>query len=104
MCRSFQDNAVVTKAAVKPLIELLGSDSQPARALAARTLGRFQAKPEVVLPALIKTAKEDSDSVVRTSALFGIESIFYLCGFIALITIIPAVQFYTQKPTKKVRE
>ena len=79
---SFQSNAIVMEASIQPLLQLLGSNSQPAKALAARTLGRFRSAPDVVLPALLRTAKEDSDSVVRTSALIGIESFGARAGLI----------------------
>lgn len=69
---SFATNREVAHFAVPPLIQLLRDDLQFSRALAASVLGSFRQEPEIVIPSLLEVAKNDSDFVVRVSAIKAI--------------------------------
>ena len=70
----FSTNRDVASSAVRPLVKLLGDDSQLSRALAATVLGSLHQDPEVAIPDLIRVAKNDSDFVVRVMAVKAIGS------------------------------
>jgi hypothetical protein len=68
----FSTNRDVALSAVRPLIQLLRDDSEFSRALAASVLGSLQQEPDAVIPDLLRVAKNDSDFVVRVSAVKAI--------------------------------
>jgi hypothetical protein len=68
----FSTNRDVASSAVRPLVKLLGDDSQFSRALAASVLGSLHQDPDVAIPDLIRVAKNDSDFVVRAMAVKAI--------------------------------
>lgn len=68
----FATNHDVALVAVHPLLLLLKDDSAFSRALAASVLGSLQQEPDAVIPALLQVAKNDSDFVVRASAIKAI--------------------------------
>jgi hypothetical protein len=65
----FATNREVALSVVQPLRRLLKDDSQFSRALAASVLGTFGQEPHAVIPDLLQVAKNDSDFVVRASAI-----------------------------------
>jgi hypothetical protein len=65
----FATNREVALSVVQPLRRLLKDDSQFSRALAASVLGTFGQEPQAVIPDLLQVAKNDSDFVVRASAI-----------------------------------
>jgi hypothetical protein len=69
---SFATNREVARSAVHPLLQLLKDDLEFSRALAASVLGSFRQEPETVVPRLLQVAKDDSDFVVRVSAIKAI--------------------------------
>lgn len=68
----FATNHDVALSAVQPLLQLLKDDSEFSRALAASVLGSLQQGPDAVIPDLLQVAKNDSDFVVRVSAIKAI--------------------------------
>lgn len=68
----FATNREVAHSAVHPLLQLLKDDSKFSRALAASVLGSFRQEPDTVIPSLLQVAKNDSDFVVRVSAIKAI--------------------------------
>jgi HEAT repeat protein len=53
-------------------MQLLRDDSEFSRALAASVLGSLQQEPDAAIPNLLRVAKNDSDFVVRVSAVKAI--------------------------------
>lgn len=68
----FKTNSEMAKAATHSLLQLLSDSSGPLRALAASTLGTLGAGPDIVVPALLRIAESDPDSVVRAAAIRSI--------------------------------
>lgn len=69
---SFASDRDVSLAAVPSLLRLLKDDFGFSRALAASVLGTLRQEPDTVIPTLIQLAKNDSDFVVRSSAIKAI--------------------------------
>jgi hypothetical protein len=68
----FATNRDVAIFAVRPLLQLLKDDSEFSRALAASVLGSLQQEPDAVIPDLLQVANNDSNFVVRVSAVKAI--------------------------------
>lgn len=68
----FGTDREVAVTAVRPLLKLLGDDSEFSRALAGTVLGSLGQEPEAVIPELLQVARNDSDFVVRASAIKAI--------------------------------
>lgn len=68
----FKHNPGIVKMAIPHLLQLLGDGSGVIRPTVADTLGLLRVEPSIVIPGLLKTAKNDSDPVVRAVAIKSI--------------------------------
>jgi hypothetical protein len=68
----FATNREVALSAARPLLQILKDDSEFSRALAASVLGSLQQESDAVIADLLQVAKNDSDFVVRATAIKAI--------------------------------
>lgn len=77
----FKNDRDVADAAVPSLLRCLGTGSTTLRSVAMNTLSTLKARPRLVVPALMRTAENDPDFILRAYAVqsigrFGTNAIF----------------------------
>jgi HEAT repeat protein len=68
----FKDNREIATSAINPLLCCLADGSVVLRSVAVNALGTLEAKPDVVVPALLRVAETDPESILRAGAIQSI--------------------------------